>query len=247
MSTVAPNSHGVRREVVHEAALADARLSGDDDDLAAATADGLQLLVEDTALGQAADERVHASPRRARPQRTREQHRGLGLTQVVARFDTELVGQQPARPLEGLQRVGPPPGPPEGADEPGPPVFAERGLADEAVEQCDEPVQRAAALEHGREEVLGLALLLFEPQCHVRDERRVGEIGERVPAPQRERTFEDARRDLGPVERGRVPGSVDQRRELAHVEAARAGRGAGSRRRCGAGPNRTVPRCGATG
>ena len=68
-----------------------------------------------------------------------------------------------------------------------------------------------------------MALLLFEPQCRVRDERRVGEIGERVPAPQRERTFEDARRDLGPVERGRVPGSVDQRRELAHVEAARAG------------------------
>ena len=199
----------VPRQLLRQAALADPGLARQQEQAPAAGEGVLDAGVELRQLPFAPDE--HARRRRfAAPLPDRRLERGvLGedrlvqLAQPRARLDAELADQRAARGAVGLERVRLAPGPVEGDQELTAQALAQRVLADERLELGDE-LRTAAEREVGVDAVLERhePQLLQAPDLGLA-ERLVGEIGERAPAPERERLAQRARRRVGVAGRAR--------------------------------------------
>ena len=115
------------------------------------------------------------------------EHRSLELLQGRPRLDAKLLDQRRPRRLVGGQRLRLPPRPVEGEHQLAAEPFPQRVLGDQALELGDE-LRTLAALEIGVDPpLLRRETELLEPRGLFAREGLKCEIGERRPAPQRER------------------------------------------------------------
>jgi hypothetical protein len=111
----------------------------------------------------------------------------LELSQRHAWLDSELVDHRPARLPVGLESLGLPTGAIEGEHQLAPESLAERLLGDQRLELPDE-LRTRAERELRVDQVLERCHAEFRQVADfVRDERLVGQIGERRPTPEPER------------------------------------------------------------
>src|SRR4051794_8838414 len=148
------------------------------------------------------------------------QHRLLEPAQGRSWLDAEVVDHAPPRLGEDPQRVGLAAGAIQRkhllAGEP----LAQRMLGHESLE-----LRRHLAMAAEREVSVDALLdcahpQLLEPLCLVADGRLIGEIGERRPAPERQRLAQDGSRALGVAGCRRGAALIHERRELLAVEFA---------------------------
>ena len=162
--------------------------------------------------------RLRRLQHRQRERRVLRQDRSLQLPQPLARLDAELLDQLAAGLLVGLQRVGLAVGAIQGEHQLRAQALAERVLGDQRLELSDHlgvPAERQPRVDlqlQGRRAQVG------EARDVALGERLVGEIGERLAAPERE-AFVEPGGGLPRTIRGQlVPGLREQPLEPVRVE-----------------------------
>ena len=135
------------------------------------------------------------------------EHRLLHPAQLWPWLDSQLTGQQAPRPAERAQRLALPPGPVEGQHE----LTVERlviPMAGDQGLQFRDQVLSPAELEVGLDAPFhGEQVLVVEPCRGAAGERRIGDVGQRLAAPQ--------------GKRGRAGGPMLPHRRLARLRPCR--------------------------
>ena len=138
-----------------------------------------------------------------------EQDLPLELAQRLPRLDAELVDEQPARPLDGGQRVGLPPGAVQGGDQGGPQALAQRVPA-------QQPFQLGDHLAAGAEVDLGGRPVLEQAEPDLVQARPVGMEPVAVAG---------VDQDLAPEQAERLAGRLQRRGRVTGAPRRRGGRG----------------------
>ena len=121
----------------------------------------------------------------------------MQVAERAARLDAELVDERGPRRAEGLERLRLPAAAVQGEHQLAAQALSQRVLARQRLQLADELVV-AADREIGVDPVLERGQpQLAEPRDLALDERLVGQVGQRRPAPQRERRAQLLRRRRG--------------------------------------------------
>jgi hypothetical protein len=146
------------------------------------------------------------------------ENRALELLKLAARLDAELVDEHAPRVLVHAQRLGLPSGAVEGEHELSPEALAQGVLRHERLELADE-LRLPTRGEVGLEAILARReAQLVEARDLRLSEGLVGKIGQRRPAPERERLAQERRRLRRVAPGERAASLVAQTLEATEVE-----------------------------
>ena len=158
-----------------------------------------ELRDHDRALQTGERCRRRRGSRRRRQRRVVLQDRALELLQTRARVEPELVGQRAPRLAQDVERLDGPAGAVERDGEVRPQRLTQRVLGDQCAQLAHE-LRVVAAFELGLDAALdGMQPHLVEPHRLGHQQAAFGEVGQRRPAPERERLRERGRRLLRPA------------------------------------------------